>query len=84
VEVALHQVRRSRRDFVGDGGSVVSSSHDAGEPQLSHQPLNRAARNPSFLALQLPPELACTVHPEVFGMRLLQFQLERFVTLPPR
>jgi hypothetical protein len=32
----------------------------------------------------LPPELAGAVHPEVFGMPLLQLQLERFVTLPPR
>ena len=63
---------------------MVPPSHHAGEPQLSHQPFHRAARNQSALALQLPPELAGAVHPEVFGMRLLQLQLERFVTLPPR
>ncbi len=80
----FHKVRRARRDFVGDGGSVVSPSHHAGKPQLSHQPLHRAARDRRALALQLPPEFAGAVNPEVFGMRLLQLQLERLVTLPPR
>jgi hypothetical protein len=63
---------------------VVPPSHDAGEPQLSHQPLHRAARNQSALALQLPPELAGAVHPEVFGMHPPQLELERLVAQAPR
>jgi len=67
-EVPLHQVGGSDGGRIGRGGPPGLAAAHALQAKLTHQPLDGAAGDGDPLAVQLPPDLASSVHPEVLGV----------------
>lgn len=64
--LALHQVWRARRGFVGLDGDLERAATDgATEPQFAHQALDGAPRYDDALSAELPPDLEGAVHAAV-------------------
>src|SRR6185437_2927297 len=64
-ELPLHAIQRPFSDVRRNGRALLAPTHHAAEACAAHQPLNRAACHRNAFAAQLPPDLACTIDPEV-------------------
>ena len=62
-ELALHQIRGTRRRVVGTGGAERLVAASANEPFTAHQSFDPAASNLDIVALQLPPHLPGAIEP---------------------
>ena len=64
-ELPMNAIQRSISDIRREGRALLAPPNDATQPVSAHQPLDRAASDWNAFAVQLPPDLARTVHPEV-------------------
>jgi hypothetical protein len=77
-------VKSATHSRVGDGGSACLSAYRAGDAQLAHQPLDRAASDIHALALELTPDLAGAVDAIVSVEHPPDLGLEVFIADRPR
>ena len=64
-ERALHQVVRPVRQLGRNCRRAAPAAHDTSKPQVVHQPGHRAAGDGISLSVELTPDLASAVDPEV-------------------
>ena len=60
-EIALHQVRRTCSNFIGNRRPDFFASNNTPEPHLTHQTLYRAARNRKVFSKKLTSDFAGTI-----------------------
>src|SRR5690606_10364314 len=83
-EVSLHQVERPLGRIAWSRGSrLAAAANRAPKAELTHQPLDRAARHRDALALQLVPDLARAVDLEVVPPDPADVLPKHLVTLGP-
>jgi len=64
-ELPVHLVQWARRDVIRNHCPVPFTWHYTAQALYTHQPLHRAAGHGDRIPVQLPPDLACPVDPEV-------------------
>jgi hypothetical protein len=64
-ELPMDAIQRPLSDIRRDRRALLAPTDHAAQTVSTHQPLNRAAGNGNAFAMQLPPDLACPIHPEV-------------------
>jgi hypothetical protein len=82
-EVSVDQVGGPVGLLVGDGGAARLTSTDAGDAQLAHQPLDRAAGHLDAFTAQHDPHLPRTEDPVVGLPHPQDLALELLIPQPP-
>src|SRR5919202_1439961 len=83
LELPVHTVQRAWRCLVALCRADDLAADDAFQAQRPHEACDRAAGDLEALALQLPPELAHAIDPEVLVEHTLDLALEHLVSLGP-
>lgn len=65
-EVPMDAIQWPLGDIRGQGGALLAPTNYAAEAVAAHQPRVRAVCDRGAFATQLPPDLACPAHPEIF------------------
>ena len=81
-EVPLYQVSGPGGGCIGGGGSAALAPAHTLQAKLTHQPLHGAAGHGDPFAVQLPPDLAGAVHPELLGVDPGDLDLQLLVAAP--
>ena len=61
----MNAIQRSISGIRREGRALLAPTNHAAQPVSTHQPFDRAASDRNAFAVQLSPDLAHTVHPEV-------------------
>ena len=64
-ELPMNAIQRSISGIRREGRAILAPTNHAAQPVSAHQPLDRAASDWNAFAVQLPPDFARTVDPEV-------------------
>src|ERR671933_2900395 len=83
LELPVHTVQRACRCLFALRRADDLATDDAFQAQRPHEACDRAAGDLEALALQLPPELANAIDPEVLVEHTLDLALEHLVSLGP-
>src|SRR5919205_4291208 len=83
LELPVHAVQRAWRSLVALRRADGLATDDAFQAQRPHEARDRAAGDLEALALQLPPDLAHAIDPEVLLEHTLDLALEHLVSLGP-
>src|ERR671933_2211889 len=83
LELPVHTVQRAWRCLVALRRADDLATDDAFQAQRPHEARDRAAGDLEALALQLPPDLAHAIDPEVLLEHALDLALEPLVSLGP-